>query len=438
MPITEYPFDTSWGYQATGLFAPTSRFGEPDGLRRLIDRSHRSGLGIILDWVPGHFPSDAHSLARFDGTALYEYEDPRKGFQPDWKTFVYNFGRREVANFLLASALYWLREFHVDALRVDAVASMIHLNYSRKPGEWEPNIYGGPENLEAVAFVRRCNELVHAEHSGAVTIAEESTSWPKVSGAIEDGGLGFDYKWNMGWMHDMLDYFKADPLYRKYRHEQLTFGILYAWNERFVLPFSHDEVVYGKGSLLRKMPGDTWQQFANVRALYGLMFAYPGKKLLFMSGEFAQWNEWTYFRSLDWHLLETPAHAGVARLVRDLNLVYRQTPALFEADHSPQGFAWIAHDDREQSVVSFLRMDASGAPGAICVLNATPVVRSGYRIGVPGPAWRETINTDLEVYGGSGVCNAGLLTAQTIPMHGQQYSLTLTLPPLAVVWLVPA
>ncbi len=437
MPVTEHPFDTSWGYQATGLFAPTSRFGPPDGFKRLVDRAHQAGIAVILDWVPGHFPSDAHSLARFDGTALYEYADPRKGFQPDWKTFVYNFGRREVANFLIASALFWLAEFHIDGLRVDAVASMIHLDYSRKPGEWEPNRFGGAENLEAVDFVRRCNELVHAAHPGAVMIAEESTSWPMVSGPIESGGLGFDYKWNMGWMHDMLDYFSYDPIFRKYNHEHLTFGIMYAWNERFVLPFSHDEVVYGKGSILRKMPGDRWQQFANVRALYALMYAYPGKKLLFMGDEFAQWNEWTYFRSLDWNVLAEPDHAGVKRLVRDLNLVYRDTPALHEADHTPEGFRWIAHDDRAQSVVSFLRYDAHGAPGTVCVLNATPVIRRGYRIGVPAPRWREVINTDLDVYGGSGICNAGTLEAARIPMHAYADSLALDLPPLGVVWLVP-
>jgi 1,4-alpha-glucan branching enzyme len=438
MPVMEHPFDTSWGYQTTGMFAPTSRFGTPDEFKLLVDRAHQAGLGVILDWVPGHFPADAFGLARFDGTALYEYADPRKGYHPDWHTYIYNFGRLEVTNFLIASALFWLDEYHVDGFRVDAVASMLFLSYSRKPGEWEPNKFGGPENLEAVDFIRRFNELSYAGFPGIITVAEESTEWPRVSAPVYLGGLGFGFKWNMGWMHDMLQYFAYDPLYRRFHHENLTFGIMYAWTENFVLPLSHDEVVHGKGSLLQKMPGDPWQQFANLRMLYGFMYAYPGKKLLFMGDEFAQWNEWTYFRSLDWHLMEDPMHAGTARLVRDLNLVLRDTAALYEADHEPGGFGWIDHRDRDQSIIAFLRRDGAGVVGAIALVNATPVVRHGYRIGAPKGGWREAINTDQDVYGGSGVCNGLPWQTDPIPMHGFADSLSLTLPPLSTLILVPA
>jgi len=438
MPVMEHPFDGSWGYQPIGLYAPTSRHGTPDDFRAFVDRAHAEGIGVVLDWVPGHFPADAHGLAQFDGTALYEYADPRKGFHPDWRTFIYNFSRREVANFLLANGLYWFEEFHADALRVDAVASMLYLNYSRKPGEWEPNRYGGNENLEAIDFIRRSNETVYAKEPGAMTIAEESTAWPMVSAPVYLGGLGYGFKWNMGWMHDMLDYLGYDPIYRSFHHQNLTFGIMYAWSENFVLPLSHDEVVHGKGSLLRKMPGDDWQRFANLRLLYGLMFAYPGKKLLFMGNEFAQWNEWDAARSLDWNQAATGNHAGTARLVRDLNAIYRGEPALHELDNEPAGFAWIDHRDHQASVIAFERRAAGDRSRAIVVVNATPVVRSGYRIGAPRGEWRVAINTDSEFYGGSNAGSGGGVATEPVARHGYSDSLALTLPPLGTLILLSA
>jgi 1,4-alpha-glucan branching enzyme len=437
MPVSEYPFDGSWGYQPTGLFAPTIRHGTPEEFAAFVDRCHQAGIGVLIDWVPGHFPTDAHGLGRFDGTALYEHEDPRLGFHQDWSTLIYNYGRTEVANFLIANGLYWLDRFHIDGLRVDAVASMLYLDYSRKAGEWVPNKYGGRENLEAVAFLRRLNELAFGEYPGATTIAEESTAWPSVSRPVYLGGLGFGYKWNMGWMHDTLRYMSKEPVHRRFHQGDLTFGLLYAFSENFVLPLSHDEVVHGKGSLLAKMPGDRWQKFANLRAYYGFMWSHPGKKLLFMGGELGQEREWDYRTSVDWHLLGDPLHKGVQRLVRDLNLVYRAQKPLHELDCEAAGFEWIDAADSEQSVLSYLRKDKAGRP-VVAVCNFTPVVRHAYRIGVPleGP-WRELLNTDAEVYGGSGVRNGGPLEAKTTPWHGRPCCLELTLPPLATVLLEP-
>ncbi|MCG2583735.1 1,4-alpha-glucan branching protein GlgB [Massilia sp. TS11] len=434
MPVNEHPFDGSWGYQPTGMYAPTARFGTPEDFRAFIDACHAAGLGVILDWVPGHFPTDAFGLGRFDGTCLFEHADPREGFHQDWNTLIYNYGRREVANFLVGNALFWTERYGIDALRVDAVASMLYRDYSRKEGEWVPNIHGGRENLEAIAFLRRVNTVLGAERPQAVTMAEESTSFPQVSRPVHDGGLGFGYKWNMGWMHDTLEYMKKDPLYRAHHHDQMTFGLVYAFSENFVLPLSHDEVVHGKGSLIGKMPGDTWQRFANLRAYYGFMWGHPGKKLLFMGGEFAQFAEWNHDRSLDWQLLGDPQHQGVQRLVKDLNAVYTAYPALHARDCDPRGFAWIAHDDRANSVLSFVRYDEQG-DFVIVVCNFTPVVRHGYRIGVPAAGrYREIINTDASIYGGSGVGNGDLHT-EAIGAHGQADSLALTLPPLATVML---
>ena len=440
LPVMEHPFAGSWGYQVTGFYAPTSRFGTPDDFRVLVDRLHRNGIGVILDWVPAHFPRDEFALARFDGTALYEHADPRRGEHPDWGTLVFNFGRREVRNFLLANALYWLREFHVDGLRVDAVASMLYLDYSRKPGEWVPNALGGNEDFEAVAFLRELNEVVHRDQPGTLLAAEESTAWPGVSRPTFAGGLGFGLKWNMGWMHDTLDYFRRDPIHRRYHHNQLTFGLVYAFTENFVLPLSHDEVVHGKGSLLRKLPGDRWQQLANLRALYGHMWAHPGKKLLFMGGELAQESEWSHDGSLDWHLLDQPAHLGVQRLVRDLNLVYRDEPALWERDFDPSGFRWLEVGDAASNTVAFARVSGDGGRVLVCVENLSPVPRPDYRVGVPrAGAWREVLNTDASAYGGSGAATfVGPLLADEIGWHGESHSVELTLPPLAVVWLVPA
>jgi 1,4-alpha-glucan branching enzyme len=436
LPVAEHPFDGSWGYQVTGYFAPTSRYGTPDDFRYFVDQMHARGIGVILDWVPAHFPRDAWALARFDGTALYEHADPRQGEHPDWGTLVFNYGRNEVRNFLLANALYWLDEFHVDGLRVDAVASMLYLDYSRKPGEWVPNRYGGRENLEAISFLRELNELVHGAYPGAVMIAEESTVWPAVSRPTYVGGLGFTFKWNMGWMHDTLKYFSLDPVFRRFHHNQLTFGLWYAYSENFVLPLSHDEVVHMKGSLLGKMPGDAWQRFANLRALLGYMWCHPGKKLLFMGGEFGQEREWNHDASLDWHLLQQPLHAGVAALVRDLNAFYRAHPPLWDADIEPAGFEWIVVNDSDQSVAAFARFDRERRTQVVCVLNATPVVRPGYRIGVPAAGeYREAINSDAAVYGGSNVGNYGAVQAQPVPSHGFPYSLELTLPPLAMLIL---
>jgi 1,4-alpha-glucan branching enzyme len=440
MPVAEHPFGGSWGYQVSSYYAPTSRFGSPDDFRALVDALHQRGIGVIVDWVPAHFPRDEWALARFDGTALYEHEDPRKGAHPDWGTLVFNFGRNEVRNFLIANALYWLEEFHIDGLRVDAVASMLYLDYSRKEGEWVPNQFGGRENLEAVSFLKEMNETVYGEHPGAMTIAEESTAWPAVSRPTYLGGLGFGFKWNMGWMHDTLDYFSKDPIHRRFHHHELTFGLLYAFTENFVLPLSHDEVVHGKGSLLNKMPGDRWQQLANLRALYAWMWAHPGKQLLFMGGEIAQEREWSHDRSLDWHALEWDGHRGVQSLMRCLNRVYRSTPALYEQDFSPEGFRWIDASDVENNVLSFLRFgSSSGAAPLACIANLSPVPREGYRIGLPaGGDWREVLNTDAAEFGGGGVGNGGIVHAHGESWHGLPASVELTLPPLGVLWLVPA
>ncbi len=435
LPVTEHPFDGSWGYQPVGLFAPTHRFGEPDDFRYFVDCCHQAGISVIMDWVPAHFPKDPNGLGRFDGTALYEHDDPRKGEHVDWGTLIFNYGRREVVNYLIGSALYWIEEFHIDALRVDAVASMLYLDYSREDGEWIPNEQGGNENLEAIAFLRRLNEEVHAR--GAATYAEESTAWPSVSRPTYAGGLGFTYKWNMGWMNDTLRYMQEDPVHRQYHHDLMTFGLVYAFHENFVLPLSHDEVVHGKGSLLERMPGDDWQRFANLRAYLGTMFAHPGKKLLFMGAEIAQSGEWNHDQSLDWHLLEYEPHAGVQRLVRDLNRVYCDHASLHQVDFDGGGFEWIDWDDRSQSVLSWIRRDRDGSP-VICVSNMTPVVRENYRLGVDteGP-YRELINTDLAVYGGSDVSN-GSLVATAEPAQHRPCSLNLVLPPLATLLLAPA
>ncbi|MGO1078192.1 1,4-alpha-glucan branching protein GlgB [Inquilinus sp. CA228] len=434
LPISEYPFDGSWGYQPIGLYAPTSRFGPPEDFAAFVDRCHRAGLGLILDWVPGHFPTDEHGLARFDGTALYEHADPRQGMHQDWGTLIYNYGRAEVRNFLLGNALFWLDRFHVDGLRVDAVASMLYLDYSRKAGEWVPNRFGGRENLDAVDFLRQTNVEVFGRHEGVTTLAEESTAWPAVSRPAHLGGLGFGYKWNMGWMNDTLRYMQKDPVHRHWHHSDLTFGLLYAFSENFVLPLSHDEVVHGKGSLLGKMPGDDWQQFANLRAYYGFMWAHPGKKLLFMGGEFAQRNEWNHDRSLDWHLLEAERHAGVQRLIGDLNRLYRELPALHVHDCEPQGFDWVDASNSADSILVWLRRGDEADRPVLAVSNFTPVPRQGYRIGVPhGGRWVERLNTDAAVYGGSGMGNFGGVEAEASPWHGRPCSMLLTLPPLATV-----
>jgi len=433
MPVTEYPFDGSWGYQPIALFAPTSRYGTPDDFRAFVDACHRAGLGLLLDWVPGHFPTDAHGLGRFDGTALYEHADPRQGFHPEWNTLIYNYGRREVANFLLSSALYWLRELHIDGIRVDAVASMLYLDYSRSEGQWIANTFGGRENLDAITFLRRMNELVFGE-TGATSVAEESTAWPMVSRPTYVGGLGFGFKWNMGWMHDTLGYMSHDPVHRKYHHNDLTFGLLYAFHENFILPLSHDEVVHGKGSLIGKMPGDRWQRFANLRAYFGFMWTHPGKKLLFMGSEFAQEHEWNHDVGLDWQLLADPFHEGVRRLVHDLNHLYRNTPALYRLDSDADGFSWIDAANAPESVLSYLRRGHDPHDLAVIVCNFTPVPRESYRVGVPRPGrYRERINTDAVEYGGSGVGNAGEIHAEPYPMHGHPCSISLRLPPLGAL-----
>ncbi|MBU0500127.1 MAG: 1,4-alpha-glucan branching protein GlgB [Gammaproteobacteria bacterium] len=430
LPITEHPFDGSWGYQSTGYFAPTSRFGSPDDFRYFVDHLHQRGIGIILDWVPAHFPKDDFALAKFDGTALYEHEDPRLGEHRDWGTLIYNYGRNEVRNFLLSSAVYWLEEFHLDGLRVDAVASMLYLDYSREANDWIPNEYGGRENLRAVDFIRHLNEEVHRHFPGALVMAEESTAWPQVSRPTWLGGLGFSMKWNMGWMHDSLTYFHENPVHRSYHHDQLTFGLLYCFTENFVLPFSHDEVVHGKGSLISKMPGDAWQQFANLRLLYTYMFSYPGKKLLFMGSEFGQGREWNAAEALDWHQNQDPQHRGVQLLVGDLARLYREQPALHELDFSHEGFSWIDCHDSTQSVISYLRRDRQGRT-LVIVLNFTPVPRYGYRIGVPrAGSYRELINSDSAYYNGSNLGNEGLQT-ESVPWMGFDQSLNLILPPLA-------
>jgi len=435
MPVTEHPLDDSWGYQPIGLFAPTRRFGEPADFARFVDRAHQAGLGVILDWVPAHFPTDRHGLARFDGTHLYEHEDPRRGFHPDWNTAIYNYGRREVANYLYANALYWLREYHLDGLRVDAVASMLYLDYSREPGAWLPNPDGSNDNREAAAFLRQLNELAYDAGSGIITIAEESTSWAGVSRPTSGGGLGFGFKWNLGWMHDTLDYLGKEPVHRRWHHNRITFGMMYGYSENFVLPLSHDEVVHGKGSLLSRMPGDHWQKFANLRAYFAMMWGYPGKKLLFMGGEFAQWSEWNFAQSLDWHLVHDPAHNGVRLLVCALNHLYRDRPALHARDCEPEGFRWIVTDDADNSVYAWLRMAPGEKPIAV-VCNFTPVPRYGYRLGLPHEGtWQEILNSDSCYYGGSNMGNAGLVRAGGVGAHGLPASCEVNLPPLATIYL---
>ncbi len=432
LPISEHPYDPSWGYQTTGLYAPTARFGEPEGFARFVDGAHRAGVGVILDWVPAHFPVDAHGLARFDGTALYEHADPRKGFHPDWNTAIYNFGRREVVSFLVNNALYWAEKYHVDGLRVDAVASMLYLDYSRKAGEWLPNEKGGRENLEAVSFLQRMNKELYGHQPGVATIAEESTSWPKVSQPVHEGGLGFGFKWNMGFMHDTLEYFSREPVHRKFHHNQLTFGLVYAFSENFVLPLSHDEVVHGKGSLIGKMPGDDWQKFATLRACYAFMWGYPGKKLLFMGQEFAQRREWSEARGLDWDLLDHAPHNGMRRVVRDLNRLYRSRPALHARDCEPEGFSWLIVDDSQNSVFAWLRSAPDADPVAV-VCNFTPVPREDYRVPLPRAGrWREIMNTDSSDYGGSGKGNGGFVEADAA---GGGAVATMLLPPLATIML---
>ena len=436
MPVTEHPFDGSWGYQATGYFAATSRYGSPEDFMAFVDAAHQVGIGVIMDWAPAHFPDDPHGLARFDGTHLYDHEDPRLGYHPDWNSRIFNYGRVEVTNFLLNSALFWLDKYHIDGLRVDAVASMLYRDYARKPGEWIPNQFGGNENLEAVSFLKELNVLVHQEHPGAVTIAEESTAWPGVSKPTYTGGLGFTFKWNMGWMHDMLAYFGNDPVHRKYHQNQITFGLLYAFNENFVLVLSHDEVVHGKKALLDKMPGDYWQRFANLRALYGFMYGHPGKKMLFMSGEFGQWWEWNHDDSLQWHLCQQEPHLGLQRYVHDLNWLYQNEPALHEVDFDWTGFQWIDINDSNNSVIAFLRKARDQHGMVVCICNFTPVPRFGYRIGVPSSGrFRELLNSDAETYGGSNVGNGGGVLAEPIPSHGFPNSIELTLPPLSVLYL---
>jgi 1,4-alpha-glucan branching enzyme len=438
LPVMEHPFGGSWGYQVTGYYAPTARYGSPDDFRFLVDHLHQTGIGVILDWVPAHFPRDDWALGRFDGTALYEHEDPRRGEHPDWGTFVFNYGRNEVRNFLVANARYWAEEFHADGLRVDAVASMLYLDYSRHQGEWLPNRFGGRENLEAIALLREVNETVPRDYPGVVTIAEESTAWPGVSRPPAAGGLGFTFKWNMGWMHDTLNYLANDPVYRRYHHQQLTFGLWYAWSENFILPLSHDEVVHLKGSLLQKMAGDRWQQLANLRALYAWMWAHPGKKMLFMGDEIAQPEEWAHNRELSWDVLSDPGNAGVRLLVHDLCEHYAETAALFEMDDRPEGFAWIDAGNADQNVIAFTRYDSSGRPGLVCVGNFSPVVYEGFRIGLPAAGrWREVLNTDSPFYGGSGVGNEGEVSTDPIAWHASPQSAAVMLPPLAVLWFAP-
>jgi 1,4-alpha-glucan branching enzyme len=438
LPITEHPFDGSWGYQTIGYFAPTSRFGTPADFMFLVDYLHQRGIGVILDWVPAHFPKDAVGLGYFDGTHLYEHADPRQGEHPDWDTFVFNYGRREVQSFLISNALFWFDKYHIDGLRVDAVASMLYLDYARKEGQWIPNQYGGKENLEALNFLRNVNEKVYGAYPDVMMIAEESTAWPMVSRPVHLGGLGFGFKWNMGWMHDMLDYMSKDPVFRPYHHNRITFSMLYAFTENFVLPFSHDEVVYGKGSMIGKMPGDDWQKFANLRLLYGFMFGHPGKKLLFMGGEFGQRSEWNHDSSLEWHLLQYPSHSGLLRWIRDLNTFYRGQPSLFERDFDTSGFEWVDCTDSQRSVVSFLRMGKNSQERTLFICNFTPVPRYNYRVGVPSSGyWREMLNSDAPLYGGSGQGNDGGAEASPLPIHGRPHSLNLTLPPLGIVVFRP-
>ena len=439
LPIAEFPFDGSWGYQPTALFAPTSRFGTASDFQFFVDACHQAEIGLLLDWVPGHFPDDPHGLAEFDGSKLYEHADPRQGLHKDWNTLIYNYGRAEVAEFLLTSALFWFERYHIDGLRVDAVASMLYLDYSRKPGEWVPNRFGGNENLEAVAFLKRLNETCYGRFGGIMTVAEESTAWPMVSRPTFEGGLGFGFKWNMGWMHDTLSYMQEDPINRPYHHEKLTFGLLYAFSENFILPLSHDEVVHGKHSILGRMPGDRWQRFANLRAYYGFMYGHPGKKLLFMGDEFGQEAEWNHDQSLDWHLLADEMHQGVLNLVRDLNMLVQHHTALYELDHEHAGFQWIDASDRSSSIVSFQRCGRQPGDHVVVIVNFAPVVRSDYRVGMPsaGP-YKEIFNSDDRRYGGSGVGNSGTLVPQALSWHGHAHSVSLVLPPLAAIYLAPA
>lgn len=435
MPVMEHPFYGSWGYQTVGYFAPTARYGTPEDFMYMIDYLHQNGIGIILDWVPSHFPADEHGLSYFDGTYLYEHSDPRKGYHPEWKSSIFNYSRNEVRSFLISSALFWLDKYHIDGLRVDAVASMLYLNYARDEGEWIPNKYGGKEDLDAIYFLKRLNEAVYSAHPDVQTIAEESTAWPMVSRPTHLGGLGFGMKWNMGWMHDTLKYMSKEPLFRKYHHEQLTFSIWYAFTENFTLPLSHDEVVHGKGALIGKMPGDEWQRNANLRLMFGYMYGHPGKKLLFMGGEFAQWKEWSHDESLEWHGLEYPSHQGIQKWVRDLNHLYKNEPALHELDFSGDGFEWIDFHDWEESTLSFIRKGRNTEDIILVICNFTPIVRENYRVGAPrGGSWREMLNSDAEIYGGSGKGNAGRVTADPVPAQGRDFSLLLTLPPLGVLF----
>jgi 1,4-alpha-glucan branching enzyme len=436
LPVMEHPFYGSWGYETTGYFAPTARYGVPQDFMYLVDCLHQHGIGVILDWVPSHFPSDAHGLAYFDGTHLFEHADPRRGFHPDWNTYIFNYGRNEVRSFLISSAMFWLEKYHIDGLRLDAVASMLYLDYSRKPGEWLPNQYGGRENLQAIDFLRQLNQEAYAQFPDIQTFAEESTAWPMVSRPLCLGGLGFGLKWDMGWMHDTLEYFRLDPIYRKFHHDKLTFRTVYGFTENFVLPLSHDEVVHGKGSLIAKMPGDEWQRFANLRLLYAYMFAQAGKKLLFMGGEFGQVHEWNHESSLDWDAFEYPMHSGLKRCLEDLNRTYREYPALHQLDTDRAGFEWIDSNDHECSVISFLRKAKFSAETVVVVCNFTTVPRSGYLVGVPsGGFWRELLNTDATEYRGSGVGNLGGVHATERSVHGRPYSLELTLPPLGALFL---
>jgi 1,4-alpha-glucan branching enzyme len=436
LPVMEHPFSGSWGYQVLGFFAPTSRFGPPEDFKYFVDVCHQAGIGVILDWVPGHFPKDEHGLARFDGTALYEHADPRQGEHQDWGTLIFNYGRNEVRNFLLSNALFWLEEYHADALRVDAVASMLYLDYSRSEGQWVPNAFGGRENLEAINFLHQLNQLTHREHPGTITAAEESTAWPGVSRPVHLGGLGFTYKWNMGWMHDMLEYVHENPVHRRWHHNKVTFSALYMHSENFILPFSHDEVVHGKGSMLDKIPGDLWQKFATLRTLYGYMYGHPGKKLLFMGSEFGQWREWSHDTSLDWHLLEFSSHTGLRRFIQDLNWHYRAEPALYQNDFDPSGFRWIDCNDNENSVISIVRYARDPNDFLVMVFNFTPVPRAHYRIGVPAAGWyAEVLNSDASLYGGGDVGNGGGLASEPVAAHGFEHSLQLMVPPLGCLML---